>query len=184
MIDTQSHRRVVALAASLMLIAGCGSEPDLNAEPVAAQIARGEAVYEEVCSECHSLQPPPNLAPPFTHVGRMVKSKVEDREAFTRHVVTYVQSPSPERSLLPAHAIERFGIMQAPPLPEDRLRDVAAYMWVMADSAAEMDHEGEMGEGMGGMDHEGGMGGGMGGMGGGMGMGRAADTVPPGDTIR
>lgn len=185
-------RRLV-VASAIALIAGCGGEPspDANAPPTAEQVARGEAVYREVCSECHSLQPPPNLAPPLTHVGRMVKAEVEDREAFTRHIVTYVQAPSEERSLLPAEAIRRFGLMPAQAVAESRLEDAAAYVWVMADSAqGGMRH----GEGMGGGGMGEGMGGGMGdgmrgGMGGGMGRGMAsdstgADTISPGDTIR
>jgi mono/diheme cytochrome c family protein len=193
-------RRGLVVAAAVALIAGCGGEtvPDPNAEPTAQQIARGEAVYQEICSECHSVQPPPRLAPPLSHVGRMVKSRVDDREAFTRHIVTYVQAPSEERSLLPAEAIRRFGLMPAQTLPEHQIADAAAYVWILADSAqGGMDHGGGMGEGMGGMDHEGGMGEGMGGMdrgqgmGGEMGMGRrmrggaaAGDTTTAGDTIR
>lgn len=177
--------RAVAISLTFGVIAGCGGETasDPNAPPTSEQIARGAAVYQDVCSECHSLQPPPRLAPPLTHVGRMVKSQVDDRAAFTRHIVTYVQAPSEDRSLLPVQAIRRFGLMPAQVVTEHRLEDAAAWLWVMADSAqGGMDHDGEMGEGMGGMDHGPGMGEGMGrGMRGG---GAAGDTSTARDTIR
>jgi hypothetical protein len=201
MIEIRSHGRTVAVATALMLVSACGGEavPDPNAPPTSEQIARGEAVYQDVCSECHSLQPPPNLGPPFTHLGRMLKSELESRADFTRHVVTWVPNPSVDRSLLPDMAVERFGLMPAQVVEEERLTDVAAYLWVMADSAeGGMDHEGGMGEEMGGMGHGPGMGDGrhrgegMGpgeGMGMGMGMGMrggppTGDTVVPPDTIR
>lgn len=190
----------VGLPALLFLLAAaaCGGSEvvdDPNAPPTAEQIARGEAVYQEVCSECHAIQPPPNLAPPLSHVARHVRDAVDDRAAFTQHIVTYVRSPSEERSLLPERAIQRFGLMPAQGVTEDRLIDAAAYVWTLADSAQGGMGEGQMGEGgMGrGMQGEGGMGGGMGGgmhrgggMGGGMGVGGgvgSGDSVPDADTV-
>jgi len=146
----------------------------------AADVHLGAEVYAEVCSDCHTLQPPPNLAPPITHVARHVRDEVEDRDAFLAHVVAYLPAPSEAASLLPARAVERFELMPPQNLPEERLRAVAAWLWVMADSAGHGMEEGEMergGMGEGGM-HPGGMGrGGMGGMGRGMGG-------PPPDTTR
>ncbi|HKK94245.1 MAG TPA: hypothetical protein VJ925_12490 [Longimicrobiales bacterium] len=193
----------VRLPALLVLVAAaaCGGGQvggDPNAPPTAEQIARGEAVYQEVCSECHAIQPPPNLAPPLSHVARHVRDAVADRAAFTQHIVTYVQSPSEERSLLPERAIQRFGLMPAQVVTEDRLIDAAAYVWSLADSAqggmgGGMQGEGGMGSGMqgeggmgGGMHRDGEMGGMRGGMGRGMGMGGAAssaDTATGPDTL-
>ena len=165
---------VLALGLALGVTAGCATDatPDPDAPPTAEQVARGEAVYREVCSECHSLNPPPSLAPPFTHVGRMLESQLTERSEFTRHVVAYVQSPSEERSLLPAEAIRRFGLMPAQLLPPERLEDAAAYLWTMADSAqGGMNHES-------GEDHEGGV------VGGARGLGAGADTTTSGDALR
>ncbi len=154
--------------------------PDQSPEEMAIaaledQVVRGESVYQEVCSTCHSMEPPPELAPPFTHVAGHIRQATEDREAFLRHVVEYVASPDAERSLLPTRAVERFGLMPAQEVTPAQLADVAAYLWVLADSAqGGMDHE--PGEGMGGNGMGGnGMGGnGMGGNGmGGNGMGGA-----------
>lgn len=127
-----------------------------------AQLALGQQLYDDVCSECHSMQPPPDKAPPLTHIARRLKKELETEAAFTAHVVAHIPDPSEERSLLPEHAIERFGLMPAQALNDEQLAGVAAWLWVMADSAKsgkEMRGEG------GGM---GGEGGGMGGEGGGM----------------
>jgi len=151
-----------------------------------AQLAVGRQVYDDVCSECHSLQPPPDLAPPLTHIARRLRTELEERPAFIEHVVSHIPDPTEERSLLPAHAIERFGLMPAQALSAEQLDGVAAWLWVMADSAKSgremMGEEGGMG-GMGqqrGMQGGGGMGGGMhgeGGMGSRGGMGMSGDTT-------
>lgn len=156
------------LMGSLLLLLACGpaddgddASPEADTAPAAtsawpdsARVARGREVFDAVCSQCHTLQPPPDSAPPMSHVAQEIRARVGTLDAFTEHILTYVPEPDPDRSLLPPQAIERFGLMQAWPLGEDMLRDVAGYVWTLADSA-----------GMGGMS---GMG--MGGMGG-MGMG-------------
>lgn len=139
--STSNGAMVRRVTVGLLIAAGAcggGETEDPNAEPTAAQIARGETVYREVCSECHSIQPPPRLAPPLSHVASIVRGEVPDRAAFTQHIVTYVQGPSEERSLLPVQAIRRFGLMPAQTIDEARLRDAAAFVWTLADSAQGM----------------------------------------------
>ena len=143
------------------------------------RLALGRQVYDDVCSQCHSLQPPHEEATPLTHIARRLKRRLETEAAFTEHVITHIPDPSEERSLMPAHAIEKFGLMPAQALTDEQLENVAAWLWVMADSAQMGGGEGGgmRGEG-GGMRGGGrGMGGGGGGMGGGAGMG-----PPPPDT--
>lgn len=112
-------------------------------EPTAEEVARGQQVYELVCAGCHTLDPPPDSAPPMRHVARHLRRDLTTFEAFSEHVRTYVPAPDAERSRLPPMAIEHFGLMAPLPLTEDVLDSAAAYLWSLADSA------GPMGMGMG-----------------------------------
>lgn len=121
-------------------------EPGLIQEgpdPTPEEIARGRQVYELVCSACHTLDPPPDSAPPMRHVVMHLRRDLTTFEAFSEHVRTYVPAPDADRSRLPPMAIERFGLMAPLPLADDVLNSAAAYLWSLADSA------GAMGPGMG-----------------------------------
>jgi cytochrome c len=148
-----------ALAASLVALVACarsmpggtGSpEPAQAAAPhhaqqsAEAQLALGEQLFQRVCSACHSLEGPPQMAPPMTHVARHYRQAFGDRERGTAHMVAFVREPSAERSVLPAHARERWGLMPPLPLPEAELRAVAEYVWQLP----------EPGGGMGGHRHQ------------------------------
>ncbi|MEJ2538779.1 MAG: cytochrome c [Gemmatimonadota bacterium] len=106
--------------------------------PDPEDVARGAQVFELVCAGCHSLDPPPDSAPPMRHVSAHLRRELDTFEAFAEHVRTYVPAPSAEASLLPPRALERFGLMDALPLTEDVLTAAAAYIWTLADSAVVM----------------------------------------------
>jgi hypothetical protein len=126
--------RTAALALPLVLLLGVGvAVPD---DPDPEQIARGKQIFETVCAGCHTMEPPPDSAPPMTHVVRHLRMELKTPEAFAEHVRTYVAAPAAERSLLPPMAIERFGLMGALPMGDSVLTDVAAYLWTLGDSAA------------------------------------------------
>jgi mono/diheme cytochrome c family protein len=99
------------------------------AAPDARMIRDGERLYHEVCSACHTLDPPPNLAPPLRMVSRHLRRAFDTREEAVDHVVSYAPAPDPERSILPSHAIDRFGLMPPQPLRPDQLEKVATYVW-------------------------------------------------------
>ena len=99
------------------------------AAPDARMLRDGERLYDEVCSACHTLDPPPNLAPPLRLVSRHLRRAFDTREAAVDHVVSYAPAPDPERSILPSHAIDRFGLMPPQPLRPDQLEKVANYVW-------------------------------------------------------
>jgi len=94
-----------------------------------AELAEGQRLFDAVCSQCHSLDAPPNLAPPMSHVARHLSQAFDTEEAFRGHIRSFVRSPDAERSVMPPHAIERFGLMPALPLPEPLLDQISAYVW-------------------------------------------------------
>lgn len=100
------------------------------AAPIAAQDApSGEATFTVVCAACHTLNPPVNKAPPMTHIARHYRQAFKTEAEGVEAIVQWVLRPDSTRSKMPAHAIERFGLMPAFPLPEPQLRSVAKYVW-------------------------------------------------------
>ncbi|MBX3174047.1 MAG: c-type cytochrome [Gemmatimonadaceae bacterium] len=117
---------------TLLLLAGLAS---LASAPVKAQQATpdGKATFEVLCASCHSVSPPAKTAPPMTHVIRHYRQAFATDSAGIEAIVRWVQAPAAEHSKMPAHAIERFGLMPAFPLPEEQLRAVARYVWTLTD---------------------------------------------------
>ena len=76
----------------------------------------GEQVVEYVCSQCHSMEPPPLKAPPLTHLARHLRESFPSVDEAVTHVVAYAPAPDPEQSILPERAQERFGLMPPQPL--------------------------------------------------------------------
>jgi mono/diheme cytochrome c family protein len=111
-----------------------------------ADLTEGQHIYEDVCAECHAMDPPPTLAPPMRMVAGHLRDEFETEDEAVAHVVSYVTMPNPERSILPEHAIERFGLMAPLPLPAADLDKVARYVWSLSEGMGSM-HE-EEGEGM------------------------------------
>lgn len=81
-----------------------------------------------VCATCHPLRPPPTLAPPLNMVVRHYMEEFTDARRAEEAIVEWLVAPDPERSGLPAHAIERFGIMPPILLSQDQREAVAAYL--------------------------------------------------------
>lgn len=125
----------------------------------------GQQIFESVCSPCHTVQPPAKLAPPMSHVARHYLEKIPDRDAALARIEAWVLQPAADRSLLPSHALEMWGLMPPLGVQPEQARAVAAYVLTLADSA----RSGGM-AGRGGMMH--GMMGGDTAMAGHMGMGR------------
>ncbi|MBX3131778.1 MAG: c-type cytochrome [Gemmatimonadaceae bacterium] len=96
----------------------------------------GELTFRVVCAACHTLNPPYEKAPPMTHIARHYRQAFTTEAEGVEAIVQWVLKPDAARSKMPAHAIERFGIMPAFPLPEAQLRDVAKYVWDLGAPAA------------------------------------------------
>ncbi|MCC6929960.1 MAG: cytochrome c [Gemmatimonadaceae bacterium] len=112
----------------------------------AAQLAQGKQLVSTVCAACHTEQPPPKLAPPLSHVSRRYRMLNQgDRDKALARIVAWIKAPAKEKSLMPAMAIERFGLMAPLPLPDSQLQAAAAYVWSLSEG------DSTMGGGMGNM---------------------------------
>ena len=89
----------------------------------------GQEIAEQICGECHSTDPPPLKAPPFTHLSRHLRESFDHVEGAVGHVLAYAPAPDAERSVLPDRAVERFGLMPPLPLPEPMLEAATRYIW-------------------------------------------------------
>lgn len=96
----------------------------------------GELTFRVVCAACHTLNPPYEKAPPMTHIARHYRQAFASEAEGVEAIVQWVIKPEAARSKMPAHAIERFGLMPAFPLPEAQLREVATYVWSLGAPAA------------------------------------------------
>ncbi len=98
---------------------------------VPEDLQEGERIFKETCSVCHTMDPPPNLAPPMSHVARHLRQEFDDEDAAVAHVVGYLPAPARERSILPDMPHERFGLMPPQPLPTELLEAVGRYVWFL-----------------------------------------------------
>jgi cytochrome c len=113
-----------------LLMAGAGSVAAQQ-----AQTGEGEQLFNLVCTMCHSVNPPAKAAPPMSHAAAYYVRKFADRTAAVGALVAFLKEPAAERSAMPAHAIERFGLM--PPqshLSDAQLQAVARYALTLADT--------------------------------------------------
>jgi cytochrome c len=106
-----------------------------SAALAAYDLALGEATYRAVCSACHTIDAPPSAAPPMSHVARHYRDAIPDTDAAVARIAAFVRDPAAERSVLPAHAVERWGLMPPLDLPEEQLRAVAAYVLSLPEDA-------------------------------------------------
>ncbi|CAN5718059.1 hypothetical protein BH23GEM9_BH23GEM9_12220 [soil metagenome] len=122
-------RSVTVLAGLLTLAAAPVSAQQAAAAPDGAQI------FELVCAMCHSVTPPAKAAPPISHAAAYYVRKHKDTPAAVEALVAYMKEPDAERSAMPAHAIERFGLMPSQAhLPDAHLQAVARYVLTLADT--------------------------------------------------
>jgi len=91
--------------------------------------SRGEELWQTRCALCHPLYPPPTKAPPGMGIVMHYSATHPGREDFAQAVARWVAAPSKERSAMPAHAIERFGLMPPFPYAEDEVKEIARWLW-------------------------------------------------------
>lgn len=105
----------------------------------------GKQVFERTCATCHSIQPPPYLAPPMAMVVRHYRMALADSAELKEALVGWIASPDSTRSRLPAHVIERFGLMAPVALTPEEIGTVVDYVMTLD---SEMGRRSMMGGGM------------------------------------
>ena len=89
----------------------------------------GKAVFETTCAACHTLEPPEKLAPPMRMVAMHYRQAFTSDSAGIAALTRWVLEPDSSRSALPAHAIQKFGLMPKPAVDSLQARAVARYVW-------------------------------------------------------
>lgn len=97
--------------------------------PSASAAADGKAVFDKNCSACHSIAPPPKLAPPVIPIAARYHQKISSRAEGIKRIAAFVKSPARDKVLADPQAIERFGMMPPVPLSDAELNTVAAWVW-------------------------------------------------------
>lgn len=139
--------RHVLLALSLACITGgygCGSPQNSsdNKDSLgeAAEVIDGGSIYKRYCSRCHSMEPPPKFGPPIKGLAMHYREAFSDKEAAVEHMVSFMQKPDPAMSKCRPEAIERFGLMPAMNVAEEKLRRVSEWVWEQYDPALKHRH--------------------------------------------
>ena len=110
------------------------SGPELQVVAAVDAAESGETWFRTLCSTCHTVFPPPNLAPPMVMVVGHYLEEHGTRDAAAAAIARWVRTPDPAHSAMPEHAIERFGIMPPQPLPEEDAAAVADYVLELYES--------------------------------------------------
>jgi cytochrome c len=125
-------RRRHALTATFLLLVA--TAPAAAQQPAAQP--DGAQIFTLVCAMCHSVAPPAKAAPPMSHAVAYYLRKHGEAPKAVDALVAYLKEPAAERSAMPAHAIERFGLMPSQAhLGDAQLRAVATYVITLADTA-------------------------------------------------
>lgn len=104
-------------------------------------VSEGKQVFEATCIACHSLTPPMKLAPPMVMIARHYREKYTSDSSGIGAVTRFLLEPDSSRSALPAHAIERFGLMpKLPGITPTQARAVASYVWSLSDTTTAHEH--------------------------------------------
>ena len=88
----------------------------------------GQKTYENICSSCHSLEPPPKLAPPIRGIYMHYSMQYKDRDAFAKAIRDFAHDSEKAPMLMP-QAQERFGKMPQLPLKKEELESVGLWIW-------------------------------------------------------
>jgi mono/diheme cytochrome c family protein len=123
---------LATLAAAFGLTCGRAA-PVVEPARDAARIAQGRALYDRMCFACHTLDPPPTLAPPMRGISTHWRQRFATRDEAIAHFLAYARAPVAERSALPAHAVQMFGLMPPLDLAEADLRAAAEWIWSLYD---------------------------------------------------
>lgn len=116
---------------------GCGAEQKGSVD---AQAMSGEQLYKRYCKRCHSMEPPPKFGPPVKGIAMHYREAFLEKEPAVKHMVAFMQKPDAAISKCRPEAVERFGLMPAMNLPEEKLRIVSDWFWEQYDPELKHSH--------------------------------------------
>jgi|JI10StandDraft_1071094.scaffolds.fasta_scaffold277804_2 cytochrome c len=120
-------RLMLILIALFVIVTPADSQAQLRGDPVA-----GKVVYEAICATCHTLMPPPKLAPPMAMVSRHYREAFANDAEGVDALFRFISAPDTLRMTMPKHVIARFGVMPKFALSEKQVRDVSRYVWSLS----------------------------------------------------
>jgi cytochrome c len=89
----------------------------------------GKALFDKNCSVCHSVMPPPKLAPPIVPIASRYRQVSASKANGVARMVAFMKSPTQDKILVDPQAITRFGLMPAMQLSDVELNAVASWVW-------------------------------------------------------
>lgn len=100
----------------------------------------GERVFNEVCATCHQLDPPASmasdrlLAPPMRMILRHYAMAFSTPDSIKSALTAWLAQPDVKRSVLPAHAVAKFGLMPSLTISETERSAVITYLLTLLPS--------------------------------------------------
>ncbi len=117
---------------------GCVPEQNGSGD---TELLSGEKLYQRHCKQCHAMEPPPKIAPPIKGLAIHYREAFSDKEAAVEHMVAFMQKPDAALSKCRPEAVERFGLMPAMNIAEEKLRKVSEWVWDQYDPELKKRHE-------------------------------------------
>lgn len=111
----------------LLVMAGMGLMFSASASAV-AETLDGRGIFDKNCSVCHSINPPPKLAPPIIPLASRFHIQFKSKTDGVNHIAAYLKLPN-KKNAIDQQAVARFGLMPAMKLPDKELRAVAGWVW-------------------------------------------------------
>lgn len=102
--------------------------------PASPSPTNGEEVFKRVCATCHTIDRPTDMeadkpaAPPMKMVVRRYMMVNESEEAAHARIVTWLEGPKEDKSIMPPMAIAEHGLMPPVVLTEEERNAVASYV--------------------------------------------------------
>lgn len=102
------------------------------------EIKQGEAIFEKVCSGCHTNKRPETKAEKITFNGptvmgitKHVKRGTDGKEEFVNFVTEYIVNPDIKKSLCKEEVLDAFGVMPSMKgaITKEESKLVAEYMY-------------------------------------------------------
>lgn len=125
---------LIACCFGAAIVYGCGSSGEKSA------VMNGEQLYNRYCKRCHLMEPPPKFGPPIKGLAMHYREAFSDKKTAVEHMVSFMQKPDPARSKCRPEAIERFGLMPAMNVAEEKLRIVSEWVWEQYDPEFKQRH--------------------------------------------